>query len=360
MSTNFSRVTPSDPFKEAAAWFARQRLGSMLDDDAAAFKAWLQSSPDNALAWECQQQLWNRLETVRNEPAVLTLREDARTRARQHRMRRATWQWGIGLAASLMLGAFAWQWQGSAPDVIRLNSSSALIVPAAKQIRALARVRDVSTHVGERALVQLSDGTKVTLNTDTAIHADFSGKDRAVTLLRGEAYFEVAKDKSRAFVVSAGSHEVIAVGTAFDVRLQPQQLQVKLVEGKVRVRRISSHTASNAAEAITAIPVMLEAGSSLVAPSDGHDRIEPLNATREISWRTGKLVFQGDRLAVVVAEMNRYSTQELKILDPRIEDRMISGVVDPSGGAEFARTLESYGMVRIVAQDSSAISLAAP
>src|SRR4029077_19161785 len=96
-------------------------------------------------------------------------------------------------------------------------------------------IRDASTDIGERSLLVLADGSKVTLNTASAVHADYTGPERRVTLVRGEAFFDVAKDHTRPFVVSAGSRNVIAVGTAFDVRLQDRRVRVTLVEGKVRV-----------------------------------------------------------------------------------------------------------------------------
>ena len=211
-------------------------------------------------------------------------------------------------------------------------------------------VSDASTRVGERALIQLSDGSQVTLNTDSAVHADMRGLVRRVTLLRGEAYFDVAKDAAHPFVVRAGLRQIEAVGTAFDVKVQPEMLKVNLVQGKVRVEHIvANHT-----------PILMEAGSSLVARVSGEERLGPLNVDREVGWRSGKLVFQDERVAEVIAEMNRYSNLKIEIRDPQIGERLLSGVFDPSGVAELARVLESYRLARIVTQDRSVIVLGSP
>jgi transmembrane sensor len=153
-------------------------------------------------------------------------------------------------------------------------------------------------------------------------------------LVRGEAFFEVAKDPTRPFVVTAGSRQVIAVGTAFNVRLQDRQLRVTLVEGRVRV--IIAPAPDSPALPVTPVtPVTLEAGSALVATENGVERIEKLDVARATSWRSGTLVFDGERLADVVAEMNRYSHEKLVISNAVLADRKVSGVFEPAGGPSF-------------------------
>jgi transmembrane sensor len=216
---------------------------------------------------------------------------------------------------------------------------------------AAALIREASTQIGERALLVLADGSKVTLNTDSAVRADYTGRERRLTLVRGEAFFDVAKDPTRPFIVTAGSRQVIAVGTAFNVRLQDQQVRVTLVEGTVRI----VPTARQRDPVVT-----LEAGSALVTGADGIDRVESLDTARATSWRSGKLVFEGDRLADVVAEMNRYSREKLEIADPTLEDRKVSGVFEPTEGHAFAKALEAYGIARTTRQTDTTIVLNAP
>lgn len=342
--------------QEAAAWFARHRQGPLSEADALAFRRWLEASPEHVQAWNSQRRMWVSLQSVRDAPAILALRENARTGLRRHRMRRIAWQAGAALAATVIFGLFISQQPPPPPagSIVRTAASSALLKHSNEQ-RALPQVTDVSTRIGERALVRLADNSLVTLNTDSAIHVDLSDAQRSITLVRGEAYFEVAKDKTRPFVVAAGGRQVVAVGTAFAVKLHQQDVQVNLVEGKVRVEHVASSVAAPMSDA-----VMLDAGMSLVARVDGDDRVGTLNVEREVSWRSGKLVFPGDRLADVIAEMNRYSTQKIELLDAALGEQLLSGVFDPAGGAELARALESYGMVRIIDQDISRIILAAP
>jgi transmembrane sensor len=343
---------------QAAAWLARQRIGPLSEADAAAFAAWLRSDPSHTAAWDSYERLWDRVEAVRDDPRVLAIREQARRKKARRMASRRAWRFSAALAAGVLVAVgVGWNLRHSIPQAIS-PEPSAQIAAAAAQFPTL--VRDASTEIGERSQLLLPDGSKVTLNTGSAIHADYTGHDRRVILVRGEAFFDVAKDTSRPFIVSAGSRQVIAVGTAFDVRLQDSRVKVTLVEGKVRVLRIaaSNTTATPPSQPLSA--VMLEAGSVLVARDDGADQVERLDADRATSWKGGKLVFDGERLADVVAEMNRYSREKLEIADAALQDRQVSGVFEPTGGAVFAKALEAYGIAHVSQETATTIVLDSP
>jgi transmembrane sensor len=162
-------------------------------------------------------------------------------------------------------------------------------------------------------------------------------------------------------VVYAGSRQVVAVGTAFDVRLQDRQVKVTLVEGKVRVVRINDSTAAGAtAQVQPESAVTLEAGATLVGRDDGADQLERLDTTRATSWRSGNLVFDGERLSDVVAEMNRYSREQLVIGNPALAERRVSGVFEPAGAPGFAKALEAYGIAHATQQNATTIVLDSP
>ncbi|MEJ1963522.1 MAG: FecR domain-containing protein [Gammaproteobacteria bacterium] len=91
------------------------------------------------------------------------------------------------------------------------------------------------TPVGGLASVPMEDGSRITLNTDSQIRVDLTVKERRVELQQGEAFFEVAHDASRPFIVRAGNKRVIAVGTRFSVRREANDVRVVVTEGKVRV-----------------------------------------------------------------------------------------------------------------------------
>jgi transmembrane sensor len=341
------KMPPSEKsVDQAAAWFACRRSGSWSSEDDSEFATWLKADPSHTAAWSAFERLWRRVDTVRDDPKILAIRERARRNAARGQWLQWTWRVAGAVAASLVVGILAWR--NDSPSVVPFAHP-----PAVAPVPASALVRDASTEIGERSFLVLPDGSKVTLNTASAVHADFTGQERRVTLVRGEAYFNVAKDPTRPFIVSAGPRQIIAVGTAFDVRLQDRQMKVTLVEGKVRVVRTLDQVQHRTA-------VMLEAGSALVASEDGVDHVERLDTARVTSWRSGKLVFDGERLADVVAEMNRYSREKLEIADPALEERKVSGVFEPTNVSAFAKAIESYGIARITEQTATTIVLESP
>jgi transmembrane sensor len=345
------------PTDQAAAWFAHRRSGSWSQANASDFAAWLKADPSHTAAWASYERLWGRLDSIRDDPKILAIRESARRSAAKHEGLRRSGRFAAVLAASVVLGVSVW-WtiRSSVRAPGRLPVPTASTSPS----EVASPIRDASTEIGERSVLVLADGSKVTLNTASSVHADYAGPERRVTLVRGEAFFDVAKDATRPFVVSAGGRHVIAVGTAFDVRLQDRRVKVTLVEGKVRVVRAADTMAAATTHAQPIPAVELEAGSALVTQEEGADRVERLDAVRATSWTSGKLVFDGERLADVVAEMNRYSHEKLEIGDPALNSRRVSGVFEPTSGPAFAKALEAYGIARATQQTASIIVLDPP
>jgi len=336
---------------EAAAWFARQRSSAWSAQDAAEFATWLNADSAHTAAWASYERMWGRLESVRDNPRVLAIREQARANAARYRGRRRRWRLSAAIAAGVVVAISSWwtlRYSSTSPTSSSLTVFSSSGVPS-------VFVRDASTQVGERSILVLADGSKVTLNTASAVHVDYTGQDRHVTLLRGEAFFDVAKDQSRPFIVFAGIRQVIALGTAFDVRLQDGGVKVTLVEGRVRVVPNAGAIAAVAPEG--AAPVILEPGYALLTSEGGTDRVQRLDTVRATTWTSGKLVFEDERLADVIAEMNRYSRERLKIADPALGERRVSGVFESNSGSAFAKALEDYGIARVGRQTGTEIVL---
>lgn len=329
-----AQSTEMSAVDQAAAWFARRRSGPWLDSDAKEFAAWLKAEPEHTTAWESYERLWKQLDNVRDHPSVLALREQASQRATGRQLKQRFGLVGVAVAASAILAVVTWH-------EVRAPSKETFLNSIAQQVSPLESTstftRDVSTEIGERSMVVLADGSRVTLNTASAVRAKFSGGERRIALIRGEAFFDVAKDQSRPFIVSAGSRQVVALGTSFGVRLDDRQVKVTLVEGKVRVVPTDKTTSAG---------VLLDPGSALIAKASGADKVERLDATRAMAWTDGRLVFDGETLAEVVAEMNRYSIEKLEIANSALNTRQVSGVFEPTSSATLAKALESYGLVR--------------
>jgi transmembrane sensor len=197
-----------------------------------------------------------------------------------------------------------------------------------------------ATKIGEQRLVQLADGSQITLNTDSKISVHIDGAQRRVVLTRGEAYFDVAKLMGAPFVVESGSSEVRVTGTRFNVRRTEDSVRVDVEEGRVLA---GAHAATNPAGAavLTANQAVTLDGNGLVRQRDQAqtDRID--------NWRRGRVYFRETPLREAVADMNRYTRTQLVITTPAIADMPVSGVFRAGAPDSFARALSLAYPVKV-------------
>jgi transmembrane sensor len=189
-----------------------------------------------------------------------------------------------------------------------------------------------STRIGETQIVPLADGSIITLNTNSKVLVDYTNNRRDISLLQGEALFDVAKNRQRPFFVLAGGAEARAVGTSFAVRSLPgQAVQVLVREGIVEVKRPDTPVAP---------PVRLAANMRAIVPADAPIRVEPMTpdeVARLLAWREGRIAFEGETLKEAAAEFARYSNTHIVIDAPGMENRTVAGLFvanDPVGFSE--------------------------
>jgi len=240
----------------AAAWLLRREEDGWSAGDGAQLEAWLDADPRNRIAFYRMQFGWQKVDRLAalREPGVPT---------RVHSSRRWWGRRGFGpgfaIAASLALGAIiVWQ-------------------------LGLLERHTYTTAVGARSEVPLADGTKIELNTDTRLRAEVNANSRTVWLENGEAYFDVAHDATRPFVVHGGTRDITVLGTKFSVRREGDRVEVVVVEGRVRVDDLSASPDSTMV--ITRGDIAVSQGVVLkVTHSEEH-------AVDELSWRRGMLTF---------------------------------------------------------------------
>ena len=192
-----------------------------------------------------------------------------------------------------------------------------------------------STGKGETKVVALKDGSVVTLNTASEIVVNFSDALRSVELVRGEALFDVAKNRARPFVVAAGDTSVRVVGTSFSVsRFDASPVRVLVREGIVEVFKPT---------AVDVRPIRISANTLAVAPPDGADiaaRSVPIvQVQRAMAWREGQIAFEGETLAQAAAEFSRYSDTKIIIDDPALAREEIAGLFKATDPVGFAHTI---------------------
>ena len=329
---------PAPVAEQAAEWVLRREAGALDDADQQAFEAWLAEDPANVEAYE--DAVWALDAAARHAaaPELMAMREAALA-ARGDRASRP-WLWtGLAGAVAASLVAF-WLL------LVQPAGSPAPTGPIAAESPADPRSATYATAIGERLAVTLPDGSVATLDTNSRIRVAYSGAERGIHLLRGQALFEVAHDRPLPFQVHAAGHTVTAVGTTFNVRLYGETVRVALLDGVVQVR--PSRPAAPAAartDPAPPRPLVMRAGELLQLGPSQPVRVASAAVTQVASWRGGELVFNDTRLADAVAEINRYTRRPIAIADAAVADYRVTGVFRTNDPERFSQAMsEVFGL----------------
>ena len=305
---------------EAANWLVRleNSLGKekQAAKDQAELRKWLAEDPRHGQILKRQAAIWDDMD-IFARAAFNT----------EHEVKISFWS---GLYRSATARAWAY-------------ACSVFIVAAVWLFVPLEQASDeqfLSTNVGSQRIELLSEGSSAHLNTDSLIEVNFNENERAITLLRGEAMFDVAHNPDRPFVVYAEGSAVKAVGTRFVVRLTSDRIRVTVAEGQVQ---LSSHPAyidelTSPAQELLADPqniavqevILLSQGQE--AEIDFHKPHAPvLNEVdedefqRKLSWLGGRLVFLDETLEFIITEISRYTPVRVVVTDPELKELRLSG-----------------------------------
>jgi transmembrane sensor len=274
----------------AAQWLERRDGEGWSDAQQSELEAWLAESRAHRAAYWRLKAAWTqaeRLVALKPVPAERRLAETPRNRLRPLMFRAAA--------------AFA---------------LVAMVGVAAKIYFAEPAPRLYTTAVGERKTLTLGDGSQIELNTDTRLRIA-SGNARKVWLDRGEAFFQIKHDDAHPFLVMAGAHRVVDLGTKFLIRQDSARTEVALMEGSARFES----TAANNKSAI------LKPGDIAYATADAMSVTKAPERTlaNALGWRHGVIIFDRTTLAEAASEMNRYNTKQIVILDPAAARLTIHG-----------------------------------
>lgn len=323
----------------AGAWDARLRSPDCTDDDRARFAAWRDADPMHRRAFERLQSIVATLRQERSRADIRALRDEP-LNSDFHRRRRFWWGTAAATVAALALGIFVWM----SPGVGWLQE------PVETLVTRLSGAQIYSTHTGQRSTFMLDDGSSIDLNALSRVEVRFSDTRRDVTLVEGQALFNVAKDPERPFVVHAGNRQVLAVGTRFDVRLDAASVQVTLLEGKVRVEQTTAMWKRGQ-------QIELTPGKQLVArlndaPARPRATHSSTNVVRDIDvakvtgWREGRIYFDDLSLQDAVREMNRHSTVHIRIDSPELAELRINGMFKAGEQELFVSALQDYFQIQ--------------
>lgn len=327
----------------AAAWFAKREGGAWSAADQAQLETWLESSTAHRIAFIRIVTAWERTGRLNalgaGVPAGTIPPRD-------------TWAFAPSSGGELYPAPFVAKVSRAHarfPGLTRFSSRVRAIAASLAVGVAAATVWYFSTDltnsyrtpVGAVATVPLSDGSKVTLNTDSEIHVELNPTMRRVKLDQGEAFFEVSRDTARPFVVEIADKRVIAVGTQFCVRRENNEIRVLVTEGRIWIERRG--TAAEAAQ------THLAAGSEARTLQTAVliDQPAPAKLEQLLSWRTGYIIFRDTALADAVAEFNRYSERKISIEDPAIAGIRVGGNFRTGDADSFLWLLQSGFPIKV-------------
>lgn len=280
----------------AARWHAELQEPEVTSDTWDAFRAWEAADPANAAAYREIERVMEALDKS----------SLASVPSRPVTSRHSVLVLGAAALAAAMLVTFL---------VTALASPAGLPVPESHQ-----------TGIGELEEIRLADGSRIHLNTDTQLTIIYSDTSRLVSLVRGQALFDVASDP-RPFEVRAGHTGTIAHGTVFDIWVRPDAVRIALVEGGVSVQAGSE------------APVTLSPGQQAVAPPGIAPIVSEIDPATIGRWQTGQIHFDNVPLAEAIAEMNRYSKTQIVLDDTKLAGERVSGVFAAGELEAFADAL---------------------
>ena len=306
------------------------------------FREWLARSPLHRESFEDAARTWGDMDVL-SRWLDTGAEPDVRVRRPPPMFRRA-----IFVAAGVMAIAVLAAW---------------LALPAGWH-RQPRYSEHFATSIGEVRTVTLPDGSRVQLNTGTRIAATIDGRARLIRLDAGEAWFQVAHNPQVPFVVYAGHVAVQAVGTAFNVRLEDDGVDLTVTEGRVELASMAQPVPADGElqlhpieDAVSRVP--LEQGQ-LAVVNGGIELVRRLalpEIERTLSWRDGMLVFDNDRLEDVVAEINRYTPQKIVISDSELRDLRFGGYFRLDDVSSIMATFEADFGIRVARINDNVVYL---
>jgi transmembrane sensor len=290
-------MTTTDSEQEIKAtardWLLRS-LEPSTADERAQFAAWCAEDPRHAAAYKRFESIWQDAATLEDLKPLADLPP-------------AGDSWWCRMRASLLVHRLGWA-----------ASASFMLAITVIGVWQLLRPDYYATGLAEVREIHLSDGSEVTLGARSSLEVAFRLHERRVALTSGVAFFSVAKNPSRPFVVRVGDKEVRVVGTKFEIRRDPDDIRISVVEGTVEVMQAPELAQSAEERVLTAGQEVTMALAGPIPDAQLMPQGEPA------AWRYGRLVYVDAPLKDIVADANRYSGEPIKIADEGLANIRVS------------------------------------
>jgi len=284
--------------EEATDWIFRNKEPGQSEVEKAAFQQWLNSDPDNRRVYAAAERLMGE--------ARIAIQSDPALRDFEAKPRNVT---------KPIVGALV---------AVSLATSLFFLLDGPMRMQA-----DAMSGPGEMPLITLADGSTMQLNASSAVAYDYNDRRRTVRLLRGQVFFQVARDPERPFTVEAGDTRVTAVGTAFDVRLGKVETDVTVTHNAVIVECVDCLHSSVRVE---------EGQQAAYGRTSGFREVRVTDSLIALAWRRGQLVVDNAAFSDVIEEMRRHFSGRIVVASNQLSQRRVSGtlaIADTSAALAF-------------------------
>lgn len=310
--------------EEAADWIARLNAPNASDEDRARCAVWRAADPSHERTFGAMSALWSAYQSSDGLIQSESSNCPAAQRTAVENPARRRWVIGVSSAAGVLAAAAIY------------SNFSAWLAPGKPETI-------FQTGVGEHVSIALPDQSRLELNSNTRVRVVYSAAERQIQIARGEAFFSVTPNPSRPFWVVGGKTAVRAIGTAFGVYLLADRERVTVTQGQVQLATAASSTSA-------ARPISLLKAGQQADVTHGAATVHTVSdeeIARALAWRSGMLLFDGQRLGDVVQELRRYTDVEFVVTDESVRRLEIGGSLPagPKGAQALSRMLvDGFGL----------------
>ena len=282
--------------QQAHQWMVLLTSDEADDRDRSRFERWLAIDTDHQRAWQETQLLWQQSSQLKS----LGRLHQPKSPSHQDKVTplRPARRWtqigtGLALAASLLLAVGLW-------------------LPTSPNNESGVNYR---SELASSRQIHLPEGSVITLGANSEIELYLTEQQRQVNLVRGEAFFDVAKDSRRPFLVNTDTTQVKVLGTRFNVNQLQERAKVSVESGLVAVTHKQSQK-----------QVELTPGERVISSTEGLGEISLQDAAKSGAWREGLRLYFDAPLTDVIEDFNRYSQRPLQLQDPALGQLSLTAV----------------------------------
>lgn len=308
---------------KASSWVIREEEG-LTEGDKVELRRWIETTPGACEAMAKMRATWSRFDSINDTGFAQDLLNS-----------KSSWNWKpVAVAATLVLGLGGFIW----------NLADAPFASSDPLLRKQKIVWD------DRDFAELDDGSTIELNSNTEVELQYSETLREIWINHGEAYFSVAKDPNRPFIVYAGNTKTEAIGTEFNVRYTNQAVEVLVAEGNVKFSIYEESIPDNVEESVkeTAELTYLSENHQAVVIEDSDfnsgiviREVSRSDIRKRIAWKPVTLRFESTPLSKVVEEFNNYNHTKIVIEDSELNDIRVAARFRSNKLEGFVRLLEA-------------------